>query len=129
MKRILCISAAVIVAAGILFLLANIPPKCPICEERNELLNCPICYNKVCVECFCEEYYVENLYNSGKMEEYLEERGYVVFPETQDAFSVYAYGFLSGYQKGKDGIMDDEVEEFLGWDYEWLNSNYGAYGY
>ena len=63
------------------------------------------------------------------MEEYLEERGYVVFPETQDAFSVYAYGFLSGYQKGKDGIMDDEVEEFLGWDYEWLNSNYGAYGY
>ena len=83
----------------------------------------------VCEYCSDEEWYIEELFNSGRMQEYLEQKGYIVFSDNQEPYGIYAYGFLSRFEKGESGVIDEEVEEFLGWDYEKLEQEYGEYGY
>lgn len=103
---------------------------CPACgRETSGKYTCPVCYSKVCNYCSDDDHYLEEMYNSGKMEQYLTERGYIVLPEKQSAFSLYAYGFLSGYAKGADGVIDDEVNELSAWDFDLLQKEYGIYGW
>lgn len=104
---------------------------CPSCGGKvSQLYECPICSRSVCLYCVDDEWYLENLYNSGIMEEYLREHGYVVFSELQDAYDLYGYGFVSGYMKGIDGIYDDEVSEFFdGYDYDRLDETYRDFSY
>ena len=122
----------VITLAIVVVLLSSCSQKnlCPACgREVKELYECPICYTNVCEHCSDEEWYIEGLFNSGRMQKYLEEKGYVVFSSDQEPFAIYAYGFLSGFAKGESGVADEEVEEFLGWDHEKLEQEYGKYGY
>lgn len=129
MKRLCFLASALALLVGLLSSCTQKKP-CPACgREVNELYECPICYMDVCEYCSDEEWYIEELFNSGRMQEYLEQKGYIVFSDNQEPYGIYAYGFLSGFEKGESGVIDEEVEEFLGWDYEKLEQEYGEYGY
>ena len=103
---------------------------CSVCGERTkDLVDCPVCGGNVCPYCADDYYFIEQLFESGEMEEYLEEMGYELFTP-EELYELYAYGFASGYEKGKQGIIDDETEEFIdGYSYEWLEETYGKYGW
>lgn len=104
--------------------------ECPSCGRKtSDRKECPLCHTIVCDYCAEDDYFLEKYYNSGELQEYLEERGYVVFDEKQDAFELYIYGFASGYKKGSHGVCDDETEEAMGWDYNYLQKEYGGYGW
>lgn len=103
---------------------------CDACGRKvTELYECPVCYRNVCDYCADSEHFIEQLFESGEMEDYLEEMGYELFTP-EELYELYAYGFASGYEKGKQGIIDDETEEFIdGYSYEWLEETYGKYGW
>lgn len=104
--------------------------ECPACgRETLDIVECPVCNMEVCGYCADYEHFIEKYYNSGEMKKYLEDRGYIVFDEQQDAFALYMYGFATGYNKGNSGIYDDEVKEAEGWDYTYLQKEYGNYGW
>ena len=104
---------------------------CPSCGANvSHLVECPVCYAKVCELCADDDGYLEEIYAAGVMVEYLRDRGYVVFSEQQEAYNLYGYGFISGYLKGTAGIHDDEVSEFVdGYDYERLDEIYGEFSF
>lgn len=104
------------------------PKQCPGCGENIEDVNhCSACGAAVCDWCGSEERYMEEIYSSGEMIEYLEDNGYVVLDSYNDAWKLYTYGFLTGYQKGRDNIWDKEVKESMSYDYDILSDRYEGY--
>lgn len=102
---------------------------CPACGRENaDLIECPVCNIHVCEYCADDEWYIEDLINSGKIQDILECNNYVVF-DTQALFELYMYGFATGYNKGSSGVYDDEVKEAESWNYDYLQSEYGEYGW
>lgn len=129
MVKRLCLLIAALALGWVLLSSCSHEKPCPACgREVKELYNCPICNIDVCEYCSDREWYIEELLNSGTLKNYLEQNGYIV-SDHQELYSIYAYGFLSGFAKGKSGAVDDEVKEFLGWDYGSLEQDYGKYGY
>lgn len=104
--------------------------ECPACGRTiRESDECPICFTSVCRYCADEEHFLEALYNSGEMEAYLRDKGYIVFSEVDEAFGLYVYGFLNGYDKGSHGVYDEEVREAESLDAEYLQTKYGEFGW
>lgn len=103
---------------------------CPACgRECDKLVECPICGIRVCDFCCDDDYYIDHLINYGKIEQYMDDYGYVVFDDLSLAYELYMYGFNTGYQKGISGIHDEEVEEAKSYDYNYLQEEYGKYGW
>ena len=102
---------------------------CPACgNEGVEPTKCPVCGMEVCESCASDEYFLEDYYNSGKMQEYMEREGCIVLDDPQSAFELYAYGFYSGYEKAHKGnVYDKETQEILSYDYDYLTERYGEY--
>lgn len=108
---------------------ANSHYECPNCGHITEkLYNCPLCDALVCLNCADENRYIENKYYSGELQEYLENRGHVVFDEYNDAYLLYVYGFQQGYSKREISESDDgEVAEIMSYDGDKLSKKYDMY--
>jgi hypothetical protein len=87
MKRV-----SIIVAILLTVLLCGCAePECPVCGDRGPLVECPVCYSKVCERCADSEHFIEDLieqlYDSGEMEDYLIGLGYYVYMDSNDAIN------------------------------------------
>lgn len=76
-----------------------------------------------------DDYILEEYYEQEDIKQFLKGYGYVIFDETQDAYELYMYGFASGYEKGINGVHDEEVEEAQCFNYGYLEDKYMNYAY
>lgn len=126
MTKIKTLGVAILILLVSLLPACATPETCSACgRETKDLVLCPICSSSVCEYCADDEWYLEELLSSGKLQEYLEVHGYAVYRDQQELYNIYAFGFLTGYDKGKNGVFDEEVKEFQGWDYASLQESYG----
>lgn len=101
---------------------------CTVCgTQMNDAQSCPICYAIVCESCADPFYFFES--HTAEAIEYLESNGYVIFNDTNEAFELYSYGFINGYNKGFKGIQDDEYENAESYNYDKLREKYDKYGW
>ncbi len=103
------------ILCAILVLIAAFAPKTPICDhcEENEATQyCPFDYSQLCDDCYehLEWYFLEDLFNDGSLEEFLNDMDVLLIHEAEDLQKIYTYGYYNGHFK-IDGIYDNEAEE------------------
>ncbi len=97
-------------------------PKCSFCEERKATRNYIFEYSALCDSCYehLEWYFLEDLFNDGSLEEFLNDMDVLLIHEAVDLHDVYAYGYFNGHL-GIDGVNHNEKEEIInGYDYDKL---------
>lgn len=90
MKDILKVVLIVAAIFGLIYLfgiLGEKEPECPVCGRKGPLVECQVCNAEVCKSCADTDHYLENLYESGEMQEYLEDHDYYVYREYDDAIN------------------------------------------
>lgn len=85
--KLFLIIAAILGIIYVAGLFGENEPECPVCGRRGDLVECPVCNAEVCISCADDEHYIEYLYDSGIMQEYLSDHDYLVFGDGDDVLN------------------------------------------
>jgi hypothetical protein len=105
-------------------------PPCSFCNEEESTFQNVLEYENLCDNCYShlEWYLLEELYDSGKMEDFIKERDGALIYERGELYDIYALGFQNGYTKGLSKTVDGEVEDIVDqYNFELLQQVFDSY--